>query len=179
MDRNQWIVVAVLLAAAVSGAMWFSAGAPEAPPITLVEAESAGRPMLTVHVSGAVAVPGLVRLPPGSRAADAIAAAGGALPEAALGSVNLAAPLADGQHLLVPGRDERLSNATAGGSPVPVNTASAADLESIPGVGPVLAQRIVEHRERNGPFEEVEDLLGVAGIGEAKLAALRESVQVP
>ncbi len=179
MDRNQWSVVAVVLVAAASGAMWFSAGAPEAPPITLVESAPAERPMLTVHVSGAVAVPGLVRLPPDSRAADAIAAAGGALPEAALGSVNLAAPLADGQHLLVPGRDDGLTNAAPGGSPVRINTASAADLESIPGVGPVLAQRIVEYREHNGPFQDVDDLLDVAGIGEAKLAALRESVQVP
>lgn len=179
MDRSQWITIALVVAVAVGGAYWFSARAPEPAPITLVHASAVEEAGLTVHVSGAVAVPGLVRLPAGARAADAIAAAGGALPEAALGSVNLAAPLVDGQHLSVPHLTPGSPAVAPVATRVAVNSASAADLESLPGVGPVLAGRIVEHRERNGPFETVEDLLDVPGIGEAKLAALRDVVQVP
>jgi competence protein ComEA len=177
MDRSQWIVAGVVAAVAVAGAVWFSGRAPQAPPVTLEQSSAQEQRTLTVHVSGAVAAPGLVRLPAGARVADAIAAAGGALPEAALGSVNLAAPLADAQHVSVPG-DAR-GAAPPSDTRVPINTAPPDDLESLPGVGPVLAQRIVEYRDRHGPFRVLEDLLEVTGIGEAKLAALRDMVQVP
>jgi competence protein ComEA len=178
MDRSQRIGVGVVAAVAVSGAVWFSSRAPEPPPITLVQA-AVEQATITVHVTGAVAAPGLVELSPGARAADAIAAAGGALPGAALGAVNLAAPLVDGQHLGVP---QAPTGSTPGERPqarVPVNTASVSDLESLPGVGPVLARRIIEYRDQHGPFGALEDLLDVSGIGEAKLAMLREAVQVP
>jgi competence protein ComEA len=177
MDRSQLIVAGVVVTVAVAGAVWYSGRAPEPPPVTLVHSAAQEQRTLTVHVSGAVASPGLVRLPAGSRVADAIAAAGGALPDAALGAVNLAAPLADAQHVAVPGASA--TGAGPGESRVPINTASPDDLEALPGVGPVLARRIVEHRDAYGPFLVLEDLLGVPGIGEAKLAALREVVQVP
>jgi competence protein ComEA len=133
-----------------------------------------------VHVSGAVLVPGMIEVPSGSRVADAVAAAGGALPDADLTMLNLAAPVGDGQHLVVPVAGA--GNGAAGSSAddrVRINTAGVADLERLPGVGPVLAERIVRHREAYGPFGAVEDLLDVPGIGEAKLAALRESVRLP
>jgi competence protein ComEA len=177
MDRSQWIIAGVVVTVAVAGAAWYSSRTPQAPPITLVQSSAQEQRTLTVHVSGAVAAPGLVRLPAGSRVADAIAAAGGALPDAALGSVNLAAPLADAQHVSVPGASG--AGAPPGETRVSVNTASPEDLEALPGVGPVLAQRIVEHRDRHGPYRVLEDLLDVAGIGEAKLAVLRDVVQVP
>lgn len=177
MDRSQWITIALVAVVAIGGAYWFAERAPEPAPITLVHAAAAEEAGITVHVSGAVAVPGLVRLPAGARAADAVAAAGGALPEAALGSVNLAAPLVDGQRLEVP--SVGTGPAEPGTGRVAINSASAADLETLPGVGPVLARRIVEHRESHGPFRAPEDLLDVPGIGEAKLAALRDVVQVP
>jgi competence protein ComEA len=169
----QWAGAALLMVIALGAGVWYSRSAPEPPPATVT------RPVIndsmTVHVSGRVRSPGLVAVPHGSRVADAIIAAGGALPEADLGALNLAAPLADGQHLVVPGpgleapADER----------VRVNTAGAVELQTLPGVGPVLAGRIVEFRDSNGPFVLVEDLLDVPGIGEAKLAALRTAVLVP
>lgn len=135
---------------------------------------------LVVHVSGAVSEPGLVSLPSGSRVADAILAAGGALPEAVLAGINLAAPVTNGQRVVIPSRgDSPQHGGGSGGGLVALNHASASELEGLPGVGPVLAQRIIDHRERHGPFETVEDLLDVPGIGEAKLAALRDYVAVP
>ena len=130
-----------------------------------------------------MAAPGVVSLPEGSLAADAVAAAGGMLPGALADSVNLAAPVSDGAQLIVPGPDSGLpvveGQGAAGGGLVAVNRATATELEVLPGVGPVLAERIVAYREQNGPFSQVEDLLGVPGIGEAKLAALRDLITVP
>ena len=110
--------------------------------------------------------------------ADAVVSAGGALPEADLHRVNLAAPLADGQQLVVPSEDEPSPGASDEGR-VRVNVAGVEELEELPGVGPVLAQRIFDHRDEHGPFVAVEDLLEVPGIGEGKLAALREAVLLP
>ncbi len=140
------------------------------------------RPPITVHVAGHVTKPGLVELPEGSRVADAVAAAGGLLPGARADLINLAALVVDGQQIVVsgPGGD---STSPAGrrcrARKVHLNLATAADLDALPGVGPVIADRIVSYREENGPFEAVEDLLDVPGIGEAKLADLRDHVQVP
>lgn len=175
MDRVQWMIAgAVLLVAGLAG--WWFGGVPEPPPPLRVTAP-AGSGVLTVHVAGEVAAPGLVEVAPGSRVAEAIARAGGLLPTADPAGLNLAAPLVDGQQVVVRGRGE--VPASVAPSRVHLNTAGAADLERIPGVGPVLAARIVEHRETNGPFVTVEDLLDVPGIGEAKLAAMRDEVAVP
>lgn len=141
---------------------------------------------LVVHVAGAVARPGLVRLPGGARVADALAAAGGPVEGADLDRVNLAAPLADGSRLYVPyvGRpvppDETAAGSGGAGAPavLDLNTATAAELEALPGIGPATAQAIVEHRRRHGRFRSVEELLAVRGIGPAKLAQLRGRVRV-
>lgn len=133
---------------------------------------------ITVHVSGAVAAPGLVSLPAGARVADAVVAAGGALPGAGLAALNLAAPIVDGQQLVVPHASDAGAAVAADGR-VRINTADTVALQTLPGVGPVLAERIVAHRDTHGPFRIVEDLLDVPGIGESKLAALRDSVIVP
>lgn len=133
---------------------------------------------ITVHVSGAVARPGLVEVASSARVADVIAAAGGVTAQAVLQSINLAAPVRSGEQIVVP---------AAGSGAMPVeppglirlNFATAAELEQIPGVGPVLASRIIEYRNEVGGFSAVEDLLDVSGIGEAKLAALRDLVTVP
>jgi competence protein ComEA len=148
---------------------------------------------LVVHVAGAVVVPGVRTLPPGARVVDAVSAAGGLTPEAASDALNLAAALHDGDRIYVP----TLAEATAvpvgvtpapasgpGGegtgstphAPVDVNTASAAELEALPGVGPATAAAIVAHRDERGPFLSVDQLGDVAGIGRAKLAALRDLV---
>lgn len=174
-----------MVVAAVAAGVWFGASSstPAAPvglPGTGLDTAGAVEPILTVHVAGAVARPGLVQVPEGARVADAVAAAGGATEEARLAAVNLAEPVYDGQRVTVPG-PERAPPGTdaAGDGLVAINTAAIDELQRLPGVGPVLAERIVRHRESSGPFEQVEDLLDVPGIGENKLASLRDLVRVP
>jgi competence protein ComEA len=180
MDRS-WLAGASLAALALTGALilWPS---PQAPPV-FERLEPSARNVtpgtIVVHVSGAVARPGLIALPEGARVADAVAAAGGALPSASLTALNLAAPVAGGHRVVVPEAGTTPDDGGAAGGPIAVNLATAEELEGLPGVGPVLAQRIVEHRERYGPFGVVEDLLDVPGIGEAKLAAIRDHITVP
>jgi len=140
---------------------------------------------VVVHVVGAVAVPGLVRLRPGARVADAIDAAGGSGAEADLAGVNLARAVTDGEQLVVPvlgAPPPAAGAAPAGTAPVgdgtvDLNTADAAALEELPGVGPVLAERIVEHRAQR-PFATVDELDDVTGIGPAMMARLRPLVRV-
>jgi competence protein ComEA len=170
----------VLVAATVAAAALVYYGQPAtstiSPPTPTVAPE-VGR--ITVHVSGAVAAPGLVEVARSARVADVIAAAGGTTADAAPGRVNLAAPVRDGEQIVVPSTAaDDVGPVTTDGR-VRLNTASAVELEQIPGVGPVLAGRIIEARDAVGGFSAVEDLLDVAGIGEAKLAALRDFVVVP
>ncbi|WP_087485320.1 helix-hairpin-helix domain-containing protein [Brachybacterium massiliense] len=167
--------------------------AEEAPSAAAQDASEPPAPQqLVVHVSGAVDEPGVVSLPPGSRVDDALEAAGGPGGEADLSAINLARPLEDGEHIHVPvpGEEPPASAAeTGGGSPagsgstgsqgqIDLNTASAAELEELPGVGPAIAQRILEHREKNGPFTSVDGLLEVSGIGPATLEKIRERATV-
>ncbi|HYZ97378.1 MAG TPA: ComEA family DNA-binding protein [Acidimicrobiales bacterium] len=143
---------------------------------------------VVVHVAGAVSSPGVQRLPPGSRVIDGLEAAGGALPDADLARVNLAAPLADGQQVYVPKPGEQppeVVGAGPSGGPgagpgalVNVNTATAEQLETLPGVGPATAAAIIAHRDANGPFASPDELIDVRGIGEAKLEQLRDLVAV-
>jgi len=167
-----------VLAAAGIG-LWYFGRAPAPPPLSTSRDQATVRGVITIHVAGAVRVPGLVEVDRQSRVADAIAAAGGALPDADLRGVNLAAPLSDGQQLAVPSFDGDGSAAASVDGRVRVNVAGVEELQRLPGVGPVLAERIVAHREAYGPFSVVEDLLDVSGIGEGKLAALRDAVLVP
>lgn len=120
---------------------------------------------VVVHVAGAVKKPGLIRLPSGSRVADAVEAAGGAAKPRDLDSVNLARVLVDGEQILV-GK----ARSESGSSGININSSSAKELEELPGVGPVLAQRIIDWRTANGPFTSVDDLNSVPGIGDSVLA---------
>ena len=142
--------------------------------------------VVVVSVVGLVARPGLVTLPSGSRVADAVQAAGGLLPDADPASVNLAALVADGAQIAVgvPGAAGG-SGGAAGAVPgsdsggrIDLNAATAAELDALPGIGPVLAQRIVDHRSRNGPFRSVDQLDDVPGIGPSIAAELAELVGV-
>lgn len=149
--------------------------------------EEAGE--LVVHVTGLVARPGLVRLPAGSRVADAIAEAGGVTRRRAEGSVNLARIVVDGEQIVVgdasasaPGGPAVASGGAPGGapgaSPVDLNTATVEQLDALPGVGPVLAGRILQWRTTNGPFRSVDELGEVSGIGDTILGQLRPLVRV-
>ena len=143
---------------------------------------------LVVHAAGAVVRPGLHRVPSGARVADVLAAAGGPAPDADLDRVNLAAPVADGERVYVPRRGEAVPAVDAGGGAgeggsgaarvVDLNTATAADLEALPGVGPATAQAILDYRRQHGRFRSVDELLEVRGIGPAKLSQLRPHVRV-
>ncbi|WP_229718171.1 helix-hairpin-helix domain-containing protein [Microbacterium aerolatum] len=136
---------------------------------------------LYVHVLGQVDEPGLYVLEPDARVVDALAAAGGTLDDADLQAVNLARLLSDGEQLVVPA----VGAAPDGGATAPVgdglidlNNADQAALETLPRIGPALAQRIIDWREANGRFGSVDDLLAVSGIGEKLLAGLRDLVRV-
>jgi competence protein ComEA len=139
--------------------------------------------LVVVHVAGAVRHPGLYRLPRGSRVDDAIREAGGARPRAALELVNLAALIGDGQQVVVPVRNIATGPPTTGGSPeaspagpVNLNAATLAELDALPGIGPVTAQKILDYREQHGSFSSLDELDAIPGIGPARLEQLRELV---
>lgn len=162
------------------------------PPGTETTATAAA---VTVHVVGAVHRPGVYALAEGSRVRDALAAAGGCVGDAVLEAVNLARILADGEQVRIPTAEEVAAGAVAavgGGAPatgasarqgaaggkVNINTASVTELDTLPGVGPSTAQKIVDDRTANGPFKRVEDLMRVSGIGEKKFESLKDYVSV-
>ncbi len=192
--RALW-VAGLLAALLVIGGTWWDrprvepvtpepTGSTAAPPSTAgprvgEAAETAAT--VVVAVVGLVGRPGLVTVPTGSRVADAVEAAGGLLPGTDPAAVNLAAVVSDGQQISVgvpaPGGGPSPPGEGAGG-PVNLNTATAQDLDALPGIGPVLAQRIVDHRSEQGPFRSVEQLDDVPGIGPAIAAELAELVTV-
>ncbi|NKX54042.1 ComEA family DNA-binding protein [Arthrobacter sp. E918] len=171
-----------------------------APPGTVQEAvppdpRPKGSPaVLVVHVAGAVARPGVVRLPAGSRVFEAVAAAGGAAKGADQSALNLAAPVSDGQQIFLPSPEHAppalqtdagagalppaAGTPAAAGGQVNINTATAEELQSLPRIGPVLAQRIIDFRQQHGAFTRPEDLDAVPGIGPGLLEALLELVAV-
>jgi competence protein ComEA len=155
--------------------------APITPRVAAARSAPAVKP-LVVDVAGAVRRPGLYRLEQGARVADAIARAGGLTRRAERTAVNLAAPVADGEQVLVathgsPAAGAAGGAATAGATgPVSLSAATAEQLDTLPGVGPVTAQKIVEYRQEHGPFTSVDGLDAIPGIGPAKLADLRPLV---
>jgi len=139
-------------------------------------------PGLYVHVLGEVAKPGLYILDPDARLIDALAAAGGTLETADLQAVNLARPLSDGEQVVVPAQGAAAEgaggSASAGDGRIDLNAADQVALETLPRIGPALAQRILEWQDENGRFRAVEDLLAVPGIGEKLLAGIQDKVRV-
>ncbi|MGA7147421.1 MAG: ComEA family DNA-binding protein [Microbacterium sp.] len=184
-------VVVVILALAVTVAIGILRGASAPVEQVSVDASTAGAdaaatPLLYVHVSGAVAGPGLYVLDQHARVVDAIAAAGGFAEGADEGAVNLARPLSDGEQLHVARIGEVPADPGAGGATgtaggdgrVNLNTADVTQLDTLPRIGPAMAQRIIDWRDANGRFTSVEDLLAVPGIGDKMLEALRDLVTV-
>jgi len=164
----------------VAGLLVLLLAEPRGLAIELLPAPTAGP--LRVHVAGAVRTPGIVELAPGALVADAIQAAGGSLPGADLDALNLAAPVRSGERVLVPmpGTSVPTPDAPSGasGAGIDLNQASAAELETLPGIGPSLASAIIQYRDQNGPFQSVEQLLDVPGIGPTRMSQLRALVTV-
>ncbi|MDQ7806960.1 ComEA family DNA-binding protein [Amycolatopsis sp. A133] len=174
------VVVIVLGSVALLG----GAPAPESPPALpsakpAAEARAAPQAALVVSVIGRVRSPGLVTVPQGARVADVLRAVGGAEPGADLGALNLARKVTDGEQLAVGiPAPAAAPDAPAGGGKVDLNTATADQLDTLPGVGEVMAKRIVQWRTDHGGFTKVEQLRDVDGIGESKFERLREKVTV-
>lgn len=191
-SRGRALAYGLALLAFLTFAGRFALGGEAAPPrppeVAALDVEEEPVRELVVHVVGAVASPGLYRLPEGSRVDDAIARAGGAGPDAALELVNLAAPVADGQQVLVPaaGGDGGGAAGGAGAAPgtpaaggkVHLNSATLDELDTLPGIGPVTAQQILDYRTANGAFGSVDELDAVPGIGPARLEQLRPLVDL-
>ena len=175
---------------ALVGQRLAEAGTSRAPEPAVAELEPVAAPpvraALVVHVVGAVRRPGLYKLREGARIADAVRRAGGASRGADLAGVNLAAPLVDGAQILVPERAGPVSlpaeGARAGaglgaiGSAVSLSSATVEEFDTLPGIGPITAQKIVDYRAEHGPFASVDDLDAVPGIGPTRVEQLRELV---
>jgi competence protein ComEA len=192
LSRGEIAGLIVVLVAVLGGAgLWYARSLPK--PVTIARAEPGAAQVsaspsptvvLIVDVAGAVHQPGVYEFAEGDRVIDAIERAGGPLAKADLSLLNLAAPLTDGTQILVP------KAGAAGTSPAPaevpgaagglinINSASATELETLSGIGEVLAATIVEYRTQNGPFASVEDLMDVSGIGPATLDEIRDQVTV-
>jgi competence protein ComEA len=195
--RGAYAMAGLVVAVAVVTAVWVFADRPHAAgpaqagatptiPTTTTPATSAAAHVLAspavvvVDVAGKVRRPGIYRLPTGSRVDDAVRAAGGALPGVDLATVNLAAVLSDGQQIAVgvasaPTPTSRQTSGAPAG-PISLNSATLEQLETLPGVGPVLAQNIIDWRTERGSFASIDELAQVPGIGDAKFASLRSLV---
>ncbi|WP_320066885.1 helix-hairpin-helix domain-containing protein [Micromonospora sp. RTGN7] len=200
--RGVRALAAVAVAVVLGAALWAWQSRPQAEPVGAAPSAASGAEApgeaqppaagptpggeLVVAVAGKVRRPGLVRLPAGARVADAVRAAGGALPGVDVALLNPARKVTDGELILVgvaapagqPGTAVPGANSPAAGGLVNLNTATLAQLDTLPGVGPVLAQRILDHRDRKGGFRSVGDLRQVEGIGDARYEQLKELVTV-
>ena len=174
--RALLLAAAALALLAVAGRTLAGAGSATVQPVPLVPERAGVAPQLVVHVAGAVRRPGLYRLAEGKRVADAVARAGGATAPADTAAINLAAPLADGMQVLVPRRLAAGAAGKAVGGRVSLSSASISDLDALPGIGPVTAQKIVDHRLAHGGFRSVDDLDAIPGVGPARIEQLRELV---
>ena len=179
------LVVVVVLGVRYLGRGGDAPPAASAPAIRVGEGAGGGSPSrVTVHVAGAVRRPGVYRLAAGSRVVEAVRRAGGARRRADLGGLNLAAKVEDGRQVVVPLRAAPGAPAASGRAaaaadvPVDLNTATPEQLDELDGIGPGMAGAILEYREEHGGFGSVEELGQVPGIGEKRLAALREKVRV-
>ncbi len=195
LSRGELIGLVALLAVTLGGAgLWYVRSLPR--PVEVAAAPSGGTAsapasaspspevVVLVDVAGWVRRPGVYEFTEGARVIDAIDAAGGARSGALLEALNLAAPLTDGIQILVPREGQEgvapapVTGGAVAGRLVNVNSAIATELEELPGIGEVIAQRIIDYRTENGPFATVDELLDVSGIGDAILESIRELVTV-
>jgi competence protein ComEA len=166
-----YITYGVLCGVLVAGLIWLIALPTHGNPVPLLPTPTPG--MISVYVSGAVMTPGVYELPEGSRVEDAVLAAGGFAPGAEEESINLAAPVEDGEQIDVPGI-VNTSHVNAGR--VNINTASTEDLNALPGIGPTTAQAIVDYRLEHGPFAMIQDIQNVPGVGPATFENIKDYI---
>jgi competence protein ComEA len=196
MKNVLYSLVGVMAGFALAGLLMFVSRAPAGEPIVLLPAPT--KEPIAVHVIGAVPRPGLYEFAEGARIQDAINAAGGLLASANVDTINLAALLEDGQQLSIPyksgeepsvtgGEDENNSLVLPGETEQPqtsgddaerinINTASLEELDSLPGIGPTIAQRIVDYRDENGPFQTIEDIMNVSGVGPSTFDNIKDLI---
>jgi competence protein ComEA len=167
------IVFGILVGLLAAGIILLAGSRPRGNPVTLLPTSTPG--LLTVYVSGAVATPGVYSLPEGSRVEAALLAAGGLTSNAETESINQAALLEDGQQIDVPGNVDT-SHITVGR--VNINTATAVELDALPGIGPTAAQAIIDYRLQHGPFQFIQDIQKVPGIGPASFDKIKDYITV-
>jgi competence protein ComEA len=187
LTRTQVLLAVIPLAAllGLAGSRLAAPGTSEGPretaPLAVVDESNLPPPRIVVHVVGAVRRAGLYEIRDGSRVADAITRAGGPSPKADLALVNLAAPVADGQQVVVPRRlpagAVTTGVAAAAGGKVSLSSATVEQLDALPGIGPVTAEKIVAWRTDHGPLRSADDLDAIPGIGPARVEQLRDLVQ--
>jgi competence protein ComEA len=197
LERYRGYIVIVLVSLIVLGGMFFFLRRPKPEPILILTPEPTATPLptptprpLRVYVSGAVAHPDVYELPYDSIVKDAIEAAGGPVDEADLNRINLARRVHDEEQIYVPKKGEESppvsppsgpslpSPSSQGGDKVNINTATAEELSTLPGIGPTKAQSIIDYRTANGPFQSIEDIEKVRGIGDATFDKLKDKITV-
>jgi competence protein ComEA len=167
------IIYGVLIGLLAAGVLWLAASPPRGEQVILLSTPTPG--MVTVYVSGAVATPGVYSLPSGSRVDAAVNAAGGFLQGAETDQINLAELLEDGVHIDVPGV---INTGHINAGRVNINTATAEDLDALPGIGSTTAQSIVDYRLNNGPFSVIQDIQNVPGVGPATYDLIKDYITV-
>lgn len=200
LERNRGAILVLLVNLALMGGFFFWLRRPVSSPVEIIPPEPTPVPVATftstpaplrVYVTGAVAKPDVYWLAPGSIVKDAVLAAGGVADDADLIRINLAQELQDQQQVYVPrigetevpppvtGGESALPSRSGGsGGKVNINTASVEELDTLPGIGPVIAQRIVEYREANGPFKSIQEITLVSGIGDATFEKIKDRISV-
>ncbi len=175
------VILGFLAALLVAGGVWRALPRGQPAELTRIDrpdpAAEAEPELVTVHLVGAVQLPGVYKLPAGSRVHDLIEAAGGAADDADLVQVNLARPLFDGEQVLIPRVGEQPAAHTGSGL-VNINRATAEELATLPGIGPVRARQIVEHREKHGYFKDITEIMDVSGIGEGIFTSIEELITI-
>lgn len=167
------VTLGVLIGLLAAGVIWLAAGQPRGEAVTLLPSPTARS--LMIYVSGAVATPGVYTLPEGSRVNEAVLFAGGFLPNAEQGGINLAARLQDGQQLDIPTKS---SASHVSGGRININKATVEELDTLPGIGPTTAKNIVDYRLINGPFKFPQDIQNVSGIGPVTYDKIKDLIMV-
>ena len=193
MRQSLYVLIGVVAGFILAGTLVFVSRAPSGEPIVLDPSPT--KAPIAVHVIGAVPRPGLYEFPEGARVQNAIDAAGGLLAEADENAMNLAAILVDGEQLDVPyksgsesstasstsndlptSNSDSVEDGTANSDLININTATLEELDSLPGIGPTTAQKVLDYRDANGPFSVIEDIMNVSGIGPATFGDIKDLI---